>query len=439
MAREAHYASIESMSTPDAASRKVMMIAFHFPPMKGSSGIQRTLKFARYLPENGWRPIVLSTHPRAYERTSGDQIHEIGPDVIVERAFALDAARHLAIRGRYLKYLALPDRWVSWMLGAVPLGLRLIRAHRPELIWSTFPIATAHLIGYVLHRLSGLPWVADFRDSMTEPDYPHDRQIRAAYARIERAAVARASALVFVTPGAERMYSERYPALAHKRRIVIPNGFDEENFRSSLGRTTTAYSPASRLTLLHSGLLDPFERDPRPFLDALARLREAGHIKEREVRVVWRATGHDARYAPELRARGLEHIVELAPPLDYAAALSEMMSVDALLVFQSNTCNHQIPAKIYEYLRAGRPILAMTDPAGDTARTLREAGVQDITPLHDVEAIAAILPSFLARLRSAEAPILDSRVIASYSRRRLTADLAALFESLTPRSSEVLT
>ena len=139
------------------------MIAFHYPPLRGSSGIQRTLAFSRDLRDHGWEPIVLTAHPRAYENTGDDQLADIPEGVPVYRPFALDAARHLALRGAYPKLLALPDRWSSWSLGAIPCGLGILRRHRPDLIWSTYPIATAHVIGRWLHTLSGTPWVADFR------------------------------------------------------------------------------------------------------------------------------------------------------------------------------------------------------------------------------------------------------------------------------------
>jgi hypothetical protein len=123
------------------------MIAYHYPPFCGGSGVLRTLKFSRYLPEQGWRPIALSANPRAYPQCGEEQLSEIPRSAVVERAFALDTARHLAIRGAYARWLAQPDRWSSWWFGAVPAGLRLIRTYRPEVIWSTYPIPTAHLIG----------------------------------------------------------------------------------------------------------------------------------------------------------------------------------------------------------------------------------------------------------------------------------------------------
>ncbi|MBC7705319.1 MAG: glycosyltransferase, partial [Rhodoferax sp.] len=153
----------QSVTLPD---RKVLLIAYHFPPLAGSSGIQRTLRFVQHLPAFGWQPLVLSAQPRAYLRTSGDLGADVPAGTVVRRAFALDTARHLALHGRYIGAMARPDRWVSWKFDAVRQGLRMIREFRPDVIWSTYPIATAHLIGAELHRRSGIPWVADFRDPM---------------------------------------------------------------------------------------------------------------------------------------------------------------------------------------------------------------------------------------------------------------------------------
>src|SRR4051812_31102507 len=102
--------------------KKLLMIAFHFPPLAISSGIQRTISFARHLPRFGWQPIILTAHPRVYDRVSDDQLKDIASNVIVERAFALDSARHFAISGRYPAFTARPDRWITWWFGAVLQG-----------------------------------------------------------------------------------------------------------------------------------------------------------------------------------------------------------------------------------------------------------------------------------------------------------------------------
>src|SRR5690349_24233327 len=106
-----------------ASQPRVLMIAYHFPPLRGSSGIQRTLRFCQYLPEFGWTPLVLTANERAYESVDQASLREIPEGLVVRRAFALNTARHLAIAGRYPARLAIPDRWVSWVLGGVLAGL----------------------------------------------------------------------------------------------------------------------------------------------------------------------------------------------------------------------------------------------------------------------------------------------------------------------------
>src|SRR4249920_3622507 len=138
--------------------RRVLMVAYHFPPLAGSSGIQRTLRFVQHLPDFGWEATVLTVHPRAYERTSDDLMRDVPPETRIERAFAVDAARHLSLAGRYPRFLARPDRWISWRFAGIATGMRIVRDWRPQAIWSTFPIATAHVIGDALQRRSGLPW-----------------------------------------------------------------------------------------------------------------------------------------------------------------------------------------------------------------------------------------------------------------------------------------
>src|SRR4029450_2950834 len=154
---------------------------------------------------------------------------QVPAGITVKRAFALDTARHLSLAGRYPAFLACPDRWSTWRFGAVAAGVRLIRDRKPDVIWSTYPIATAHVIGAALHRRSGLPWIADFRDPMAQDGYPANPRVWQSFKRIEEQAVNHARFSVFTSPGAARTYRDRYP-IASERITVIENGFDEESF-----------------------------------------------------------------------------------------------------------------------------------------------------------------------------------------------------------------
>lgn len=409
--------------------KRVLMIAYHYPPVRVSSGIQRTLKFSQYLLEFGWQPSVLTIHPRAYERISADQMAEIPAGITVKRAFALDSARHLAIRGAYPEWLALPDRWISWWPAAVLAGLRLIRRERPNLLWSTYPIATAHLIGLTLHRLTDIPWVADFRDSMTDPDYPPPGRRRWAYLQIEQATVRHCACAVFTAPGTLRMYAERHPAIPASRWVVIANGYDEENFRQ-VEQGMVAPRGQRPLTLVHSGVLYPSERDPNAFFGALADLKHAGRVSAAQLQIVLRATGHDDYHRHLIETYGIQDLVVLAPLLPYQAALQEMMEADGLLLFQAANCNHQIPAKVYEYLRARRPILALTDPTGDTGRLLIESGVDTVVPLDKRLEIVSRLDDFLRQLQNGKPSMPKESAVIAYSRYVQTEQLATLFEKV---------
>lgn len=408
-------------------NRCVLMVAYHLPPFKGSSGIQRTLRFMQYLPEFGWQPTVLAPHPRAYPSRGADAVGEIPATVPIKRAFALDIAAHVAIRGAYPTWMALPDRYNSWLLGAIPAGLRLVRRYRPQAIWTTYPVPTAHLIGYVLHKLTGLPWVADFRDPMVYEAWPEQPLLRRAHGWVERLVAAHAAKIVCVTPGAAQLYRARYTAARNGKVTLISNGYDEASFT---GIRRAAVRPDGPLTLVHSGLLEPSDRDPTAFFEALAALRASGHISPAHIRVVLRGTGFDDRYRAQIAQLALGDIVTLEPAITYREALQEMVNADGLLLLQGPTCNRQIPAKAYEYIRAGRPIICIADPVGDTARLLAQVPHCRAAIFGDAESIRRTLAMFIASTgdeRTAECGYANA---SRFERRALTGELASLLDEL---------
>jgi glycosyltransferase involved in cell wall biosynthesis len=417
-----------TLGQPEAApARRVLMVAFHYPPCFGSSGVHRTLKFSRYLPSHGWQPIVLTVRPEAYQQTTPHQLGEIPDRVRVVRAPALDARRHLAIRGRSIGVMSLPDQWWSWWLTAVPIGLRLIRKYRPSVLWSTYPIATAHLIALTLHRLSGLPWMAEFRDPMTEDDYPPHRLTRRIYRSIEKRTARDADRLVFTARSAREMYLERYPDLEPERCLVITNGYDEVDFTHLRPTTVPRVYP---LRLVHSGVVYPEERDPGPFFRALARLKGEGRVTARTLRVDLRAAGSEPYFRGLAKGLGIEDLVHLLPPLAYRESLQDSADATALLVLQGASCNHQIPAKAYEYLRLGKPILALTPAEGDTAALLAECGGSTLVDLHDEDAIHDALPPFLDSLLANTHASPDPARACRYARHTQAAELAACLAAL---------
>ena len=423
-----------------APQNYALLVAFHFPPLRGSSGIQRTLGFSRHLPNSGWSPVVLAPNSRAYEDVDERQMGLIPGDLIVQRAFCLDAARHLAIAGRYPDWLAIPDRWMSWIPGAVLKGMGIIRKMAPSIIWSTYPIATSHIIGDMLARRTGIPWVADFRDPMVEWDsenetfVPSDPTILKARLKVEQRCADSASALVFCTSQARDICLDRYPTLDPARCHVISNGYEEWSFLEAekLVDRGVAKDQTGVLQILHSGTIYPTpDRDPSPFFDAVKSLKDKGAISAHTVKFVLRASGHDDWLEALLKSRAISDIVSLAPPLPYLEALAEMMTVDGLLILQGHTSNPAIPAKLYEYLRAQTPILALLDSGGSTASLMNELEAGVVAPIADAIQIEKKLLEYVEQIRSgnrASAPV-DN--IISFSRSELTQRLAVLFDSLS--------
>lgn len=410
--------------------KTVLVVVFHFPPLMEGSGYLRTLKFCEYLPEYGWSPVVLSVHPRAYAYS---KVAETMPafDFPVHRAFALDTRRHLSIMERYPSLLAIPDRWWTWCLGGIVEGMRAVRRHNPDLILSTQPIPSAHLLGLALERLTKLPWVADFRDPMLNATTPSEPLRRRAVGWIEAQTVRRCQRAVFTTPSCQKEVAARYPAIPASRFVMVQNGFDENAFAAAESARTAPSDPTTdAVTILHSGLLYRDLRDPTAFFQALSKLKKAGVICANRLRVKLRASGEESHYAAVLKRDGIDDIVSLEPGIAYQEALREMLEVDALLLIQGAAANRQIPAKAYEYLRAKRPIFALTDTDGDTNSVLRDVSHAAIAQIDSSADIATRLQAFVEQLDEHKRCAEQSTSVAKHSRVARTRELAQVLDDV---------
>jgi len=223
------------------------------------------------------------------------------------------------------------------------------------------------------------------------------------------------------------MYLERYPDLSPDRCSLILNGYDEEDFRNLLPGPTVESQP---LRLVHMGLLYPIERDPKPFFRAVSQLQRDGKMDAARVQIELRASGYESAYGPMIRAEGIENLVHLLPPLSYRDALQDSANADGLLLFQAACCDHQIPAKVFEYLRIAKPILALTSHEGDTASLLRQTGGATIVDSADWQAIYRALPEFLKAAETDAHPQPDRSLVERYSRKTQAKALAHLLDEV---------
>jgi hypothetical protein len=265
---------------------------------------------------------------------------------------------------------------------------------------------------------------------MVDEVYPFDPLTRRTHLWIERKAINRSSQIILTTPGAIKDFEKRFPQIPTSRFCLIENGFDEESFATAEAAIREKQDQNKQLVLVHSGIIYPSERDPIPFFGALADLSQQGLISPASLKIILRATAHDSYLLELINQYGIGEIVFLAPPVSYQEALSEMLAADGLLILQASNCNNQIPAKLYECLRARRPILALTDPVGDTAVTLKKLGIDTIAPLDSKDHIMQKLIHFMTMVKENNAPVVSIEKVMTNSRKSRSKELAAIFDGV---------
>jgi len=340
------------------------MIALDFPPCH-SAGVQRTLSFVNHLPQSGWEPIILTAMPAIYDNVSGS--YE-GDSQKVFRAFGLNTLKHLSFKGKHFAWMTKPDRFFSWYWHAVHVGKAMIKEFKPDIIWSTFPCSTTMKIAGALQKDSGLPWVADFRDPFSGVN-PYVRVDNKPGAEIDEYTVLSATQLVFSTDKTAELYKSFYSGLRENRVNVITNGFNEHDFREAVLRVKGKRKNPT-FTLLHSGTIYPVGRDPHCLLDAISELRNKTNLLT-NAQVLFRGARPSAAIDIFLKKEKLEEVVLFKAAISFEDSIDEMLMADVLVLLQGEMFNNQIPGKAYEYLRSGKPILALTHSEGATASLLR--------------------------------------------------------------------
>src|SRR5215467_11009729 len=305
--------------------RHALFVAYHYPPESSSSGVLRTLKHTRYLGRFGWRVTVLTLKREAYEVTDPKLESQIPRDVRVVRTSAIDVKRHLAVRGSYPSFLAIPDRWSGWWPWAVAAGRRVLRADPVDVVYSTSPHATAHLIALSLAGRAELRWVADFRDPWyEEPPEPGTTRIgQVAARRLERLVAGRADLIVASTTRLRNTLTARYPGKPEKF-ITIPNGYDEADFSSGVGPATP---PPDELLIVHAGSLSRSFRDPRPLFEGVRRAAQSGLVDPTRIRFRFLGGGpfgESSEMQDAIKEARLSSRVEFVPRVPYEASLAEL-------------------------------------------------------------------------------------------------------------------
>ena len=408
----------------------VLFIAYYFPPL-GGAGVQRTLKFARYLPDFGWKPHVVTVRDAPGIQDSS-LVEEIPTQLVITRTPGLSPSQRLPwkLRNLFTRWFLVVDEQIGWLPFAISAGKKVIASEDSiRVIYSTSAPFTAHLVARQLHRQTQLPWVADFRDPwMENPFITHPTTIHQRInTRLEQSIFHEADRVIFNTEAACDKYARKYPSLAPHKLVTIPNGYDQEDLPKEIPNR----QPALAFNIVHYGSLYRKTRSSAYFLYALKqcirnRKFSPGRIHLRFIGNIDKETqGYVDQY-------GLNEIAELPGYLPHRQALAQLFSADLLLLIPSYGTGSElfVPAKIYEYLASQKPILCLAE-GGACADLVIQARAGWLASPKDTSQIANQLVRLYHLWENGALKIdPDLELIASFERRKLTGRLASIFGEL---------
>jgi glycosyltransferase involved in cell wall biosynthesis len=422
--------------------RYVLIITCDFPP-QGGTGITRVTKFIKHLPEFGWQPVVLTTDrygslptdDEQHVHRAGDLVHNLfSPlrrrkvqDVPPEAQYLVATIPTASFLGRLRDQVMVPDTKIGWLPGAVRLGRRLMRRYHPALLLSTSPPETAHLVAQQLRRTHDLPWAADLRDGwLYEPPQIALRQPRlrrTLEGALERQIITTADVVVTTTTPIGEDLCQRYPEAALKVR-TITNGYDASDF----ARLSRRREADGRFLLVYTGALSAGAegRSADAFFTALATFVHQYPATPLRVRFVGNVSRQEQAAALTL---GLADFVEFIPPVSREQAHQYQRDADGLLLITAPGRRSEATSKLFEYIAAGVPILALAQ-GNAAAEIVQRYQLGATAPADDPSAIAAALTEFIAGQRAGTIGAGIAEAQSHFEWQTLTSQFASLFDEL---------
>jgi len=430
--------------------RTVLIVTYYWPP-SGGSGVQRWLKFSKYLERAGWQVLVLTPENTAFtlrdpslEKDVPGQIDVLrlpiwepydaffklsrlfgggkpaASDMITTGKKSLFQTASGWIRGNFF----IPDPKVFWVKPAVTFLDDLLRTNQISAVITTGPPHSIHLIGLGLKkRRPTLRWVADFRDPWSEWDLLDTLSMsplaRRRHRNLERKVLTGADKVITIAP----YHVGRLEELSGRKVELITNGFDEEDFAGIQRARTTKF------TMRHTGIVDEL-RDPRPMMEAI-RMACADDPELRENIVVEFIGNVNAKFRSDIANDPvLGPVTRFVPGVPHRELLQLYAQTDLqlLILAHSAIAPGNLPGKFFEYLASGSPILAMGPVDGDAGAVLRQTNAGEIFERSDLAGMKASLLRYFSRWKSREAA--GARDVSAFTRKRLTDQLISLLESL---------
>lgn len=453
-------AIIDANATPDRV-KKVLMIAYVFPPFFSVGGSIRVVKFIKYLPGLGWLPRVLTIDDRQEYDTQRKQGSEtlfvdVPDEVMIYRTSAGEPSVEFLERGRQARekseiaallinslrgmrnfarnYLLMPDEYLAWLPIAVRSGRNIIQRENIDVIFATVPPHSVTLTAALLRRLMRKPLILDYRDDWIDTPWFKNKPWfkRFIERRLEWWVVRSASRVILVTEYSRNEFIKRYPRQPKDKFVFIPNGVDLVDFKGAQD-IPTGHAPGEEFTIVHAGLLSVsggWHRNPRPLFTALQQLQvQHPELKDR-LKMVF--TGQlPETYQDMVREMGLSDTVREVGHLPQDEFVRLLKGADLLLTINYDGFATLVPGKIYEYWAVGGPAILLLSVPGAASALLDQHGLGLTASQHDADAIAGAIAQVYQRREAGNPMQASLDGIEQYDRRTLAEKLAATLETLS--------
>jgi hypothetical protein len=447
----------------DPFRKKVLILTYYWPP-SGGAGVQRWLKFTKYLREFNYEPVIYTAADPEYPSLDESLFRDIPENLTVlrtrvwepyklykwftfqKRGYRINTgflnkdkqkgpAERISvwIRGNWF----IPDARKFWIKPSIRYLTRYLKDHPVSLMVSTGPPHSLHLIALGVSEKLHIPWVADFRDPWTKIDFYQDlmlgRRADRMHQRLERKVLQTANAVTVISQDMKRQFEE----MGGSNLRVIPNGFDPDDFilpgESPEGGTATSdddwIRPDSEFSLTHIGSIVP-SRNPQTLWTVLSGI--TGENKDFANRLkIFLVGAVDYSVIRSVDEAGLTPYVSFVDYLPHRDAIIRLRNSQVLLLLINNTPNAKgiLTGKFFEYMNSGRPILAIGPPAGEAAKVLEETGTGHMVDFNDSRKLKQLILDYFNQYREGKL-YLPARNLEKYSRRTLTANMTELFNEI---------
>ena len=444
--------------------KRILVITYAFPPV-AYVGVHRTLKYCRYLSSHQWMPVVLTSRPSDASFKDEKLCQQIPPEVEIYRTADFDPARLIERLSRLRRRTAStpiprqpavndtapsaavsplanlkrcvealltqsPDSHVFWLPFALLKGIRILLGRKVDVIYTTSPPHSSHIAAFLLGKLFNKPYILDFRDpwrvggSLRGPGETLPTLL-ALQSRLKRVIIRNASRVICVSKGECDELRAEFPELQDEHFTYITNGYDPQDMVAE----SHTQDRSSRLTLIHAGTI--YSGIAGEFFEALQQLvaQDPEVAKLMDVQLVGETASEYADAIGLLEASGIVTNHGLQP---HGTTLRMIQASDVLVILLGGTTflPSHLPSKVFEYLHAGKPILAITRE-GELAQIVRQSGLGIIVPPQSVEKVVGVLRALLIdHVAGRLARVPNKSYIRSFERSVLTEKLARVLDAV---------